>query len=125
MPVDATLPYDDSNVIARILRGELPSTRVHEDEHVIAIRDIAPQAPFHVLVIPRGAYVSWDDFSARANDAEIAALFRAVGHVAREAGLVAGGYRVLANTGLHSHQEIAHLHLHILAGEPLGPLLAR
>lgn len=125
MPIDATLPYDDGNVFARILRGELPCTRVHEDEHALAFRDIAPQAPIHILVIPKGRYVSWDDFSANGGDAEIAGFVRAVGTVARAAGLVAPGYRLLANAGLDSHQEVPHLHVHILAGRPLGPLLAR
>lgn len=125
MPVDATLPYDDSNIFARILRGEIPSKRVYEDEFALAFHDIAPQAPFHVLVIPRGRYVSWADFSAQASDAEIAGFVRAVGKVAADAGLVDCGYRLLANTGLDSHQEVPHLHVHIMAGRKLGPLLAR
>lgn len=125
MPVDATLPYDDQNVFAKILRGEIPCSKVYEDDHALAFHDIAPQAPTHILVIPKGAYVSWDDFSATASDAEIAGFVRAVGHVAREAGLVAPGYRLLANTGTHSHQEVPHLHVHVFAGRPLGPLLAR
>ena len=125
MPIDATLPYDDGNIFARILRGEIPSSRVHEDEWAIAFHDIAPQAPVHILVIPRGAYVSWDDFSARASAEEIAGFVRAVGHVAREQGLVAGGYRLLANTGADAGQEVPHLHVHLFAGQPLGPMLAR
>jgi diadenosine tetraphosphate (Ap4A) HIT family hydrolase len=124
MAVDATQPYDDQNVFARILRGEIPSKKVYEDEFAFAFHDINPQAPTHILVIPKGAYVSWDDFSARASAAEIAGFVRAIGHVAREAGLVAPGYRLLANTGLDSLQEIAHLHVHIFAGKPLGPMLA-
>ena len=125
MPVDATQPYDDGNVFARILRGELPCRKVYEDEHALAFHDLNPQAPVHILVIPKGAYVGWDDFSERGSEAEIAGLVRAVGNVAREAGLVAPGYRVLVNTGIHSHQEIPHLHMHIFAGRPLGPMLAR
>jgi len=125
MPIDATQPYDDSNIFARILRGELPCKKVFEDKHVLAFHDINPQAPLHILVIPKGAYVSWDDLSERGSDEEIAALVRAVGKVARDQGLVAPGYRVLANVGLDSHQEIAHLHIHIFAGKPLGPMLAR
>ena len=125
MPVDATLPYDDQNVFAKILRGEIPSNKVYEDDYALAFHDINPQAPTHILVIPKGAYVSWDDFSARARDAEIAGFIRAVGKVAREAGLVEPGYRLLANTGPDSHQEVAHLHVHIFAGKPLGPMLAR
>lgn len=124
MAVDATLPYDDTNVFARILRGEIPAKRVYEDEYALAFHDIAPWAPTHILVIPKGAYVSWDDFSARAADAEIAGFVRAVGHVARQQGLVAPGYRLLANTGVDSHAEVPHLHVHILAGRTLGPMLA-
>jgi histidine triad (HIT) family protein len=125
MPIDATNPYDHSNIFARILRGELPSKKVYEDEHVLAFNDINPLAPTHILVIPKGSYVSWDDFSARASDEEIAAFVRAAGRIAREAGLVDDGYRVLANTGPNSGQEVPHLHLHIFAGRPLGPMLAR
>jgi diadenosine tetraphosphate (Ap4A) HIT family hydrolase len=125
MPVDATLPYDESNVFARILRGEIPSNRVYEDEHALAFHDINPVAPTHILVIPKGAYVSWDDFSARAGDAEIAGFVRAVGTVARDLGLVAPGYRLLANAGPQSGQEVPHLHVHIFGGRALGPMLAR
>ncbi len=124
MPIDATLPYDDGNVFARILRGEIPSRKLYEDEHALAFHDINPQAPTHILVIPKGAYVAWDDFSARASEAEIAGFVRAVGHVARAAGLVAPGYRLLANSGVDAHQEVPHLHVHIFAGGPLGPMLA-
>jgi len=123
MAVDATLPYDDQNIFAKILRGEIPSRKVYEDEWALAFHDINAQAPTHLLVIPKGAYVSWDDLSAKASDAEIAGFVRAVGHVAREAGLVAPGYRLLANTGTQSHQEVPHLHVHIFAGKPLGPML--
>jgi diadenosine tetraphosphate (Ap4A) HIT family hydrolase len=125
MPIDATQPYDDTNIFARILRGELPSKTVHEDEHTLAFHDINPLAPTHILVIPKGRYVSWDDFSAKGSDEEIASLVRAVGKIAREAGLVESGYRVLANSGLNSGQEVPHLHVHIFAGRPLGPMLAR
>ncbi len=125
MPIDATLPYDESNIFARILRGELPSRKVHEDDYALAFHDLHPLAPHHVLVIPKGPYVSWDDFSANASDAEIAGFVRAVGLVAREAGLVEPGYRLLANIGQDGGQEIAHLHVHIFGGRPLGPMLAR
>ena len=125
MPIDATQPYDDSNIFARIIRGELPSKKVYEDEHVLAFHDINPLAPTHILVIPKGRYVSWDDFSAHASDAEIAAFVRAAGRIAREAGLVGPGYRILANTGVNSGQEVPHLHVHIFGGRPLGPMLAR
>jgi diadenosine tetraphosphate (Ap4A) HIT family hydrolase len=125
MAVDATQPYDESNIFARILRGELPCRKVYEDEHVLAFDDINPLSPTHILVIPKGAYVSWDDFSQKAPDEEIAAFVRAVGSIAREAGLVGEGYRVLANVGMNSNQEVPHLHVHIFAGRPLGPMLAR
>jgi histidine triad (HIT) family protein len=125
MAIDARQPYDDGNIFARILRGDLPSDKVYEDELVLAFRDINPLSPTHILVIPKGAYVSWDDFSAKASDAEISAFVRAVGKIAREAGLVEDGYRLLANTGLNSGQEVPHLHVHIFAGRPLGPMLAR
>ena len=125
MPIDATQPYDDSNIFARILRGEIPNKTVYEDEWALAFHDISPQAPVHVLVIPKGPYVSWDDFSERASADEIAGFVRAVGHVARELGLVAPGYRLLANHGRHGGQEVPHLHVHIFGGRPLGPMLAR
>lgn len=125
MPIDATQPYDSQNIFAKILRGEIPNKTVYEDEWALAFHDINPQAPLHVLVIPKGPYVSWDDFSARASAEEIAGFVRAVGHVAREAGLVEPGYRLLANVGMNAHQEVPHLHVHIFAGRPLGPMLAR
>ena len=125
MPIDATQPYDPANVFARILRGEIPSTRVYEDDWAIAFEDIAPQAEIHTLIVPRGEYVSWDDFSARAPDEEIAGFVRAVGNVARAKGLVEPGYRLLANVGAHGGQEVPHLHVHLFGGEPLGPMIAR
>jgi diadenosine tetraphosphate (Ap4A) HIT family hydrolase len=124
MPVEALGDYDDTNIFARILRGEIPSKRVYEDDWAIAFHDINPQAPVHVLVIPRGPYRSWADFSAAAGDAEIAGFVRAVGQVARQLGLEAPGYRLLANAGLDAHQEVPHLHVHLFAGRPLGPMLA-
>ncbi|MCW2383184.1 MULTISPECIES: histidine triad nucleotide-binding protein [unclassified Sphingobium] len=125
MAIDPTLPYDESNIFAKILRGDIPCNKVFEDDHVLAFHDIAPQAPTHILVIPKGAYVSWDDFSARASEGEIAAFVRAVGTIAREAGLVEPGYRLLANVGAHGGQEVPHLHIHLFGGRALGPMLAR
>jgi diadenosine tetraphosphate (Ap4A) HIT family hydrolase len=125
MPIDATLPYDDSNLFARILRGEIPCRKVYEDAFALAFHDINPQAPHHILVIPKGPYVSWDDFSRDANDTQIAGFVRAVGAVARSEGLVDAGYRLLANVGPDSGQEVPHLHVHIFGGRPLGPMLAR
>jgi len=124
MPIDATLPYDDGNIFARILRGELPCKKVYEDDHVLAFHDINPLAPLHILVIPKGPYVSWDDFSAKASDTEISAFVRGVGKVARDNGLVEPGYRLLANTGRNGGQEVPHLHVHIFAGKRLGMMLA-
>ena len=124
MTIDATQPYDDSNIFARILRGEVPCKKVYEDEHALAFHDINPLAPVHILVIPKGAYVSWDDFSERASDAEIAGFTRAIGKVARDQGMVVQGYRVLANIGKRAGQEVGHLHVHIFGGQPLGPMLA-
>ena len=125
MPIDPTREYDNQNIFAKILRGEILCRKVFEDEWALAFYDINPQAPVHVLVIPKGAYVSWDDFSAKASDVEIAGFVRAVGHVGRELGLVEPGYRLLANIGLDAHQEVPHLHIHIFGGKPLGPMLMR
>ena len=125
MTIDATQPYDRDNIFARILRGEIPCQKVFEDEWALAFHDIAPLAPVHVLVIPKGAYVGWDDFTARASSDEIAGFIRAVGHVAREHGLVEPGYRLLVNLGQNGGQEIPHLHVHLFAGKPLGPMIAR
>ena len=125
MPIDATLPYNDQNIFAKILRGEIPSSKVYEDDHALAFHDINPQAPVHILVIPKGAYVSWDDFSATASAEEITGFVRAVGNVAREQGLGAPGYRLLANTGGHGHQEVPHLHVHLFGGRQLGAMLPR
>ncbi|WP_426167497.1 histidine triad nucleotide-binding protein [Sandarakinorhabdus sp. DWP1-3-1] len=125
MPVAATGDYDDGNIFARILRGEIPSQRIYEDAFAVAFHDINPQAPVHVLVIPRGPYISWADFSARATDAEIAGFVRAVGQVARDLGLEEPGYRLLANAGVHAHQEVPHLHVHIFGGRQMGAMLPR
>jgi histidine triad (HIT) family protein len=125
MPIDATLPYDDSNIFAKILRGEIPNRTVYENDHALAFHDINPQAPVHILVIPKGRYVSWDDFTANASDVEITGFIRAIGHVAREAGLPAPGYRLLSNIGGHGHQEVPHLHVHIFGGKQMGAMLPR
>jgi histidine triad (HIT) family protein len=117
------MAYDPNNIFARILRGEIPSKKVYEDEHVLAFYDINPLAKLHVLVIPKGAYVSMADFSARASDAEITGLVRAVGKVAHDLGLEESGYRILANHGPNSHQEVPHLHIHIFGGQRLGKML--
>lgn len=125
MPIDPTQAYNPANIFAKILRGEIPCSKVYEDEHALAFHDINPQAPVHLLVIPKGAYVSWDDFSARASEGEIAGFVRAVGRVAREQGLVEPGYRLLANIGMNGGQEVPHLHVHLFGGAPLGQMIAR
>lgn len=115
--------YDTRNIFARILRGEIPSTPVLETPHSIAFPDIAPQAPAHILVLPRGPYVNWDHFAEAATDVEIADFTRAVATVSRMVG--AHGYRLISNAGAHGMQEVSHLHVHVLAGKVLGPLILR
>jgi diadenosine tetraphosphate (Ap4A) HIT family hydrolase len=119
------MTYDRDNIFARILRGEIPCNKVYEDAHVLAFHDISPQSPTHVLVIPKGEYVSFDDFSQDASPEEIAALVRAVGQIAREQGVAESGYRVLANTGPAAHQEVPHFHVHLFGGRDLGGMLPR
>lgn len=122
-PIDPSLPYDDQNIFAKILRGELPCNKVYEDDWTFAFYDISPQTPEHILVLPKGAYVSWDDFSAKASDEEIAGFIRAVGTIARDKGLVESGYRAIANVGRDSGQLVPHLHIHICGGRPMGALI--
>jgi diadenosine tetraphosphate (Ap4A) HIT family hydrolase len=119
------MAYDRNNIFARILRGEIPCNKVYEDAHVLAFHDISPQSPTHVLVIPKGEYVSFDDFSQNASAEEIAALVRAVGQIAREQGVAESGYRILANTGPAAHQEVQHFHAHLFGGRDLGGMLPR
>jgi len=125
MPVSGQGAYDDNNIFARILRNEIPSKRIYEDEWAVAFHDISPQAPVHVLVIPRGSWVSMADFTANASDAEIAGFFRAVGKVAKQLQLEEPGFRILSNMGPDSGQEVPHLHVHIFGGGPLGPMISR
>jgi diadenosine tetraphosphate (Ap4A) HIT family hydrolase len=117
------MAYDRDNVFAKILRGEIPCRRVYEDDHVLAFHDINPLAPVHVLVIPKGDYVSMDDFTRDATAEQVAGFFRAVGEVARTLGLADNGYRFLANTGADGRQEVPHFHVHIFGGAPLGRML--
>ncbi len=117
------MAYDSNNIFARVLRGELPCDKVYEDDHVLAFNDINPQTPVHLLVIPKGAYVSMDDFAEEATDTEIAAFFRAVGRLGREIGAVENGYRFLANHGRDAHQEVPHFHVHLFAGKNLGRMI--
>jgi histidine triad (HIT) family protein len=125
MPVSGLPPYDDGNIFARILRGEIPSKPVFENEWALAFHDINPQAPLHILIIPKAPYCSLADFSANATDAEIAGFMRAVGTVARQMGLEAPGYRMLANMGEHGGQEVPHFHVHLFGGRPLGRMIPR
>jgi diadenosine tetraphosphate (Ap4A) HIT family hydrolase len=118
------MAYDADNIFARILRGEIPCQKVFEDDHVLAFNDIGPQKPVHILVIPKGAYVSHDDFAATASDAEIVAFTRAVGKIARAAGVAESGYRLIANAGADGGQEVPHYHVHILGGAPAGPMVS-
>ena len=118
--------YDDQNVFARILRGEIPSKKVLETDHTLAFHDIRGQAPVHVLVIPKGPYVTWDHFAAEASDAEIADFSRVVGRLCAELGVApdaGGGYRLIANAGANGGQEVPHMHVHILGGRGLGRML--
>lgn len=117
--------YDESNIFARILRGEIPCDKVYEDDHVLAFNDIMPKAPVHILVIPRGQYVDIADFGAKAQAAEITAFWQAVSKIAAEKNLPEQGFRTIANTGLHGGQEVPHFHVHLLGGRPLGPMLAK
>ena len=119
------MAYDPTNIFARILRGEIPCKKLYEDDWALAFHDINPQAPVHVLVIPKGAYVSMADFGAKASSEEIAGFFRAVAKAAELTGVVDDGYRILSNHGGHAHQEVPHLHMHLFAGAPLGPMLRR
>lgn len=119
------MAYDPDNIFAKILRGEIPCKRVYEDQWALAFHDINPLAPVHVLVIPKGEYASMDDFTAKASQEEIGGFFKAVGETARRLGLSADGYRFLANIGRNANQEVAHLHIHIFGGAPLGRMLPK
>jgi histidine triad (HIT) family protein len=123
MPVSGLPPYDDSNIFARILRGEIPSNKVYEDEWALAFHDINPQAPVHVLIIPKGRYCAFADFSADASEAEIVGFVRAMGTVARQLGLEPSGYRMLTNLGSDGGQDVPHFHVHLFGGRPLGRMV--
>jgi histidine triad (HIT) family protein len=124
MPIDATLPYDDQNIFAKILRGEIPNRTVFENEWALAFHDINPQAPVHVLVIPKGRYIGWEDFTATASTEELAGFTRAIGEVARALGLAEPGYRLMVNMGHDGHQEVPHLHVHIFGGRQFRMMIA-
>ena len=117
--------YDDQNIFARILRGEISCNKVDECPHTLSFADIQPQAPIHILVIPKGSYVDIADFAAYASAEEQAAFVAAIGRVAHQAGVRESGFRLVANAGRNGHQDVPHLHMHILGGEPLGPMRPR
>lgn len=119
------MAYDENNIFAKILRGEIPCDKVYEDDWALAFNDINPQAPVHTLVIPKGAYVGLDDFSDQASNDEIAGFVRAVGIVAKQLGICENGYRLLSNVGSDGGQEVPHLHVHLFGGRALGPMLAK
>ncbi|MEP3347524.1 MAG: histidine triad nucleotide-binding protein [Litoreibacter sp.] len=117
--------YDDQNIFAKILRGEIPNDTVFESDHALAFRDISPAAPTHVLVIPKGAYVSMDHFTQEASEAELVGFMRAIGEVCRLEGVSEDGFRAIANTGQHGVQDVPHLHVHVIGGRPLGRMLSK
>lgn len=119
-----TASYDDNNIFAKILRKEIPCKPLYEDDHVLAFSDLHPKAPVHILVIPKGKYVSVADFGAQASPEEITAFWRAVSKIAAEQDLAEAGFRSIANTGLNGGQEVPHFHLHLVGGKALGPILA-
>ena len=118
--------YDDQNIFAKILRGEIPNQTVAETEHTLAFSDIAPQAPHHVLMIPKGAYVTADHFAAEASEAEIVDFWRTFAQIAGDLGVAPDtgeGYRMISNAGINGVQEVPHFHVHVVAGRPLGRML--
>ncbi len=119
------MTYDTQNIFAKILRGQIPCKKVFENEHALAFHDIAPHAPTHILVIPKGSYVSFSDFAEKATPLEMTGFWQAVGHVAKISGATEQGYRLIANTGLNGGQEVPHFHVHVLAGRKLGPMLSK
>lgn len=118
------MAYDDNNVFAKILRGEIPAKKVHEDDYALAFHDIGAKAPVHVLVIPKGKYTSIVDFGSKASEAEIAGFYRAVAKVANDLGIAYEGFRTIANTGLNGGQEVPHFHVHLLGGKKIGPMIS-
>ncbi len=120
-----TYTYDDENIFAKILKGEIPCNEVYRDEYALAFHDIAPQAPTHILVIPTGKYVSIDDFGTNASAEEVTGFYKAVAKVAEQEGLTENGFRTIANTGDHGGQEVPHYHVHLLGGAKVGPMVMK
>lgn len=117
--------YNDQNIFAKILRGEVAARKIAEDDYTLVLHDAFPKAPYHILIIPKNAYVSFQDFSEKASSEEIVSFVQMTGKVAKSFGLEATGYRLLTNHGPHSGQEVPHFHVHLCGGEPLGPLLSK
>lgn len=117
------MAYDKNNIFARILRGEIPCNKVYDNEYALAFHDIAPHAPIHILVIPKGEYQSIIDFGAQASPEELTGFWKAVSHVAEQQGIAKDGCRALSNVGVNGGQEVPHFHIHLLGGGPLGPIL--
>ncbi len=117
------MPYDKSNIFAKILRGEIPCKKIFENDHVLSFYDINPQKKIHALVIPKGEYINLDDFNNKASDKEITEFYKAVSHVSSLLGVSSKGYRVLSNIGVNGGQEVPHLHFHIFAGEKIGKMV--
>ena len=119
------MTYDDNNIFAKIIRGEIPCKKIYEDEYTLAFPDINPLAPVHILVIPKGKYISQTEFAEKATDAEIAALHKAIVKVAKDAKITENGYRVITNIGENGGQEVKHLHFHVLGGHKIGAMVTR
>ena len=117
--------YDYENIFAKILRKEIPNKTVMETKYSLSFRDINPVAPNHILVIPKGSYVDWSDFSSNASEVEQTAFTKMVGHVADLSGIIGSGYRIISNNGNDGHQEVPHLHMHVLGGAAVGPMVSR
>ncbi len=117
------MSYDANNIFAKILRGEIPCNKIYEDAFALAFHDIAPEAPVHVLVVPKADCISFDDFMQKTDAAFVSGYFKAVQTVAGKLGVVSSGYRLITNHGADANQSVAHFHVHILAGKPLGKLL--
>ncbi|MES2253240.1 MAG: HIT domain-containing protein [Pseudomonadota bacterium] len=119
------MTYDSSNIFARILRSEIPCHKIAEDTYFLAFHDIAPHAPVHALIIPKGAFVDAQDFHKNAGIEEIVGFYKGVAHVVDMLGVYAAGFRQISNCGVNGGQEVPHYHVHILGGDKLGPMLSR
>ena len=118
------IAYDNNNLFAKILRGEIPCDKVYEDDYVLAFNDIVPKAPVHILLIPKGSYISIDDFGANGSAEEIKGFYAALAKIAMEKGIAKTGFRSIANTGADGGQEVAHFHMHILGGRAIGKMVS-